>query len=221
MGMNMLNHEQIVACRSNPLAAYLARRLPYLVITAMVIVLVALVGMASFFGLLMISGDPSPEPFPSQPLGFFTLVLLLAAGMVLCAELYWMRKYSITPEMFTPVCPVPVMTEAEQESEVNVASHLRDLAYAMRSPIQIEGMHLQNNMTRDTDRASQLLQEALADILETAAKALHEKVEIGCVDTGSGWRQIEHTRHVLLEIAQTAHSGARKARTPCKRRGSR
>lgn len=97
--MTSLTCDQKNACRNNPLAAYVAKRLPTLLAAVVVLNLSNLV----FVGLAVVYGI-NPHLLPTAAVAHQIAIVLsalsVASGIVLAYELGWMRQHQISPDSF-------------------------------------------------------------------------------------------------------------------------
>lgn len=214
--MEHLTEDQKIACRHSPLAAYLARRLPHLltwvaILTSSNLVVVLL---AAAFAL---SPDLMPSAQVIHLMAAALTVLSFLTGILLLAELVWMRRYGITPDSFCPpkettLNPVVITTvETPPTWKVSMADP-RDAVNALRSQGADYGRrhsYAEGSIEKEYLRSMEILNFALADILEAGVRSLDEKKEFGAAGSNTGFRQMEMTRECLARINRIAAAATR------------
>lgn len=229
---NRLSIEQIRACRDNPLAAYFAKRLPFVLGVVLTMSVACL--MMLFIGMYV---GTSPESTTNETMITSRVTTFLVIGMVIVAlllsgELYWMTKHKIFPET---LADNDQTFEEESHDYVNI-DHL--LPETLERPLdmppvkpartmprwreimkecedeaaQHRAIHrlAKNDILRDYHRSMELHWATLADLVEAGFHCLEDKVEHGYRGTGAGRRQLEMTRECFQRISRIAQQGCRK-----------
>ena len=167
--MKNLNCMQRKACRSNPLAAYLAHRMPALLLVTGVILTL------NIFAVLLAASYAAGWKVPlslntihhlAASLSFFTLL----CGALLAAELTWMNRHGIGPANFergpsktSSGRQRQYETELRQAKTPREKALLSQLAELSESLVEIEQMADQGEeiQSRKGDKPSLLLFRAI------------------------------------------------------------
>lgn len=213
--MSNLNFEQKQACRTNPLAAYLAKRINWMILLVTVLNLctVGLAALAAVYG----AGGTSPEIVHALHLWAFGLLAInLLSGLVLAGELWWMRKYQISPDSF---CDLGELT-AEAVEEFTDGSFLakginhdwREFVQGARRFASYAGRNHgagRTAMEKEYNRSMEIQAKALADLVEALSLSIEEKQQLGFHGSQVGFRQKEMTTRTLQRVTRTAQEAIR------------
>lgn len=229
--MTNLSCDQKNACRSNPLAAYVAKRLPHMLITVVCLNIANLlfVALAAVYTL-------DPQLFPSAAFAHQVAISLtlvsLAAGLSLALELAWMRRHGISPESFK--------REAGPAHEPrHLENRVKDMTVKLHSASALVGhssgeiwrgcvndlrsfggywgrQHgsAENRMHAEHLRSLEIQALALADMIEAGCRSLEEKQEVGYRGVQAGFRQLEMSRETFQRITRIAQAANRTLRAP-------
>ena len=215
--MSNLNFEQKQACRTNPLAAYLAKRINWMILLVTVLNLctVGLAALAAVYG----AGGTSPEIVHALHLWAFGLLAInLLSGLVLMAELFWMRQHQISPESFCSLGEHQPPAEAVEE--VTDGSFLakginhdwREFVQGARRFASYAGRNhgaARTAMEKEYNRSMEIQAKALADLVEALSLSIEEKQQLGFHGSQVGFRQKEMTTRTLQRVTRTAQEAIR------------
>lgn len=222
--MTSLTCDQKNACRSNPLAAYAAKRLPSLLVAVGILLLSNIL-----FVILAAVNALAPEAFPNaayahQVAAWLTVSSLLS-GLFLGVELLWMRQHQISPDSFQARQPELNHLEHRlkqhehrlQERQTYVDAMLqrgdpREAVNWLRSQGSDYGRRhsqAQGTIEKEYLRSMEIQHHALADILEAGLRSLDEKKSFGAAGSNTGFRQMEMTREVFARINRIAAAATR------------
>lgn len=217
--MSKMNAEQIQACRSNPIAAYLAKRLPAMLKVSMVLNIAALMMLAL---ALTFAISPGALPKPVEWIHLVTTGLIgviSVAALALGLELAWMRRYQISPELFEPITEIinsgPLPYEHElPEGDTFLSAGNALVAMLKNRCAQYRRQHAdaRNGMEADYLRSMEVQTEAAAHAIETLLEGLDEKGEVGFQMHGSGFRQIKMSRSRFADVVRLMENAERKLR---------
>lgn len=217
--MSKMNAEQIQACRSNPIAAYLAKRLPTMLKVSMVLNIAALIMLAL---ALTFAISPGSLPKPVEWIHLVTTGLIgviSVAALALGLELAWMRRYQISPELFEPISEVvasgPLPYEHQMPEGETFASYGNALVQLLhnRSALYRRQHNLAKNaMEADYLRSMEVQASAAALAIEALLEGLDEKAGLGHQAHGSGYQQIKMTRNHFAAVARIIETADRKLR---------
>lgn len=232
--MTNLSCDQKNACRSNPLAAYVAKRLPHMLITVVCLNIANLlfVALAAVYTL-------DPQLFPSAAFAHQVAISLtlvsLAAGLSLALELAWMRRHGISPESFKREAgaatsePKPDPRHLENRVKdlklstmpLGSSSSSADTWRACVNDLRRWGGYwgrqhgsAENRMHAEHLRSLEIQALALADMVEAGCRSLEEKQEVGYRGVQAGFRQLEMSRDTFQRITRIAQAANRTLRAP-------
>lgn len=219
--MSKLTPEQIAACRGNPLAAYLAKRLGWMLI------LVGLVNLGCLISIIMaFTYTVAPAQFDDHGavhvVALLTTGVVMASGVGLAYELNWMRRYQISPECFEPAEPAeptgpselhwrnppPLYPEVDQREEMDWRAMVKDLReFAARHGKSHR--EARTKMEKEYLRSLEVQANALADIVETGCRTLEDKQEFGHHGSNTGFRQLEMSHSAMQRIVRISQAASR------------
>lgn len=223
-----LTVEQIRACRDNPLAAYLAKRLPLMlgVVLTLNMVCIILLGMG-----MSVTLDPenTEASHLANRLGVFVLCATVVAAILLMFELSWMCRHKIYPETLKPEVyeeqeeeyavlpdlfpdqvdplPMPAVKPPKEESAWRITVGDLRAQVAMHKRLHAGS---QTAMERDYHRSMEIHLFTLAAVMEAAYQSLEEKELVGWRGSHVGTQQLEMTRANLQRIVRIVQQSTRK-----------
>lgn len=215
--MSNLNFEQKQACRTNPLAAYLAKRLNWMLL---------LVGVLNFCSISLaalgaVSAARGSHPGLAQAMHMWAFGLWglnLVSGLVLACELWWMRKYQISPDSFCELgeftAPAEVVEEFTGGSFLakGINHDWREFVQGARRFASYAGRNhgeSRTAMEKEYNRSIEIQAKALADLVEALSLSLEEKQQLGFHGSQVGFRQKEMTTRTLQRVTRTAQEAIR------------
>lgn len=215
--MSNLSFKQKQACRTNPLAAYLAKRLPWMLMLVAVLNLcsICLAALAAVYA----AKGAHPDLAANMHLTAFSLLgLNLVSGLVLAAELWWMRKYQISPDSFCDLGEFQPPAEAVEEFTdgsflANGINHdWREFVQGARRFASYAGRNhgsARTAMEKEYNRSMEIQAKALADLVEALSLSIEEKQQLGFHGSQVGFRQKEMTTRTLQRVTRTAQEAIR------------
>lgn len=213
--MSNLSFEQKQACRTNPLAAYLAKRLSWMLLLVVVINLCS-IGLAAMGAVYTVRGGDPGLAATMHLWAFVLMGLNLISGLVLAYELLWMRQHQISPDSFCEV--IAEAAETEDWSKVG-AFHAKGLFAEWRSAVAecrrfssyCANRHREAStaMEKDYLRSMEIQAKATADLVEALSLSMEEKQQLGFHGSQVGFRQKEMTVSALQRVTRVAQEAIR------------
>lgn len=226
--MSTLNFAQLEACRDNPVAAYLAKKLPSLI--AAVLTLVAISILLAAFAVL--TYQHSIDQATVDPARFKLLIgVMLSAvvicGVVLAAELRWMSKNCISPEQLS-TCQMPPSLGYVPDLQVTqptapfsyVRNGINTAIQALRDEIERDSLQPNkptNKVEEECRRSSRAFCMVMVGILESSHRCFTDKGRRGVSGTGAGFKQLEISANALRRISRQALAAANDLYNPKKK----